>query len=136
MCGVPIFSLACKPFQNTELLSWTLPDPRRFPPAVCWADGGGGWLRISWESEHGVVSSQDIPHPCVSLVKSWKGLESLQQETQQEPLQNCYSQTSADTELKVLEALLCSGSCFIAMIPMSHSPIIVFFSGLFLAISL
>lgn len=46
MCGVPIFILTCKPFQNTKLLSGALPDPCRFPPATCWADRGGGWLRI------------------------------------------------------------------------------------------
>lgn len=66
MCGVPIFILTCKPFQNTKLLSGALPDPRRFPPATCWADRGGGWLRIFWESERGMVSHWDIPHPCVS----------------------------------------------------------------------
>lgn len=71
MCGVPIFSLTWKPLQNTKLLSQALPDPHEFPPATCWADGGGGWLRISWESEHGMVSSRDIPHPCVSPGKGW-----------------------------------------------------------------
>lgn len=64
MCGVPIFILTCKPLQNIKLLSQVLPDPCRFPPATCWAGRGGGWLRMSWESEHGMLSSWDIPHPC------------------------------------------------------------------------